>query len=154
MNTSLADHLGREIAALEAFVAVLQREQASLQQGDMAALEAVVSEKGRLADTLESLAQDRQRGFAALGIADDKAAVAAWFAGQKDPKLQNAWRTFLELAREAQTLNQINGQSIALLSRNNRERLAALTGRLARSNCYGPDGQTDLPPASRISDSV
>jgi flagella synthesis protein FlgN len=154
MNPALAEQLAREIAALHAFVAVLQQEQDSLRQGDMPALEAIVAEKSRLADTLETLGQTRQRGFAALGLANDKTAVTAWFAGQKDPALQTAWQTLLKLAREAQTLNQINGQSIALLSRNNRERLAALTGRLTRSHCYGPDGQTDQPPASRISDSV
>jgi flagellar biosynthesis/type III secretory pathway chaperone len=151
-----AQVLATEIATVQRFIVLLHEEQRRLREKQVEALEHVSNAKSELAGELEKIGAARNDCLAKLGL-DAKGngkAVEAWIAQQNAPRLQEAWRTLQNLAREAKSLNELNGQCIALLSRNNRERLDSLTRHQSNGVFYSPDGQTTHSGPSRISDTV
>jgi flagella synthesis protein FlgN len=152
----LAQALASEIAVVKRFIVLLQEEQQQLREKQVAALERVSAAKSGLAGELENICAQRSACLAKLGLEEkgNGKAVETWIARQNNPRLLEAWRTLQNLAREAKSLNELNGQCIALLSRNNRERLEALTGRQSNGIFYNPDGQAASSGGSRISDAA
>jgi flagellar biosynthesis/type III secretory pathway chaperone len=150
----LSQVLATEIAAVQRFVALLGEEKEILASGKPDDLARIIATKGELADELDAIGAKRQAALAQLGIAGQREAVEAWLATAGDAGLQQSWRALQELARQAKALNERNGQCIALLSRDNQERLAAISGRAPQFSFYGPDGQTPPVTGPRIDDSV
>ena len=143
-----------EIVAVQRFVALLKQEQAALRDNQLDVLEKLTEEKGTLLEELSRIGQERHQSLLQHGIAENREGVEQWLQAQQNPKLIQAWKALQQLAREAKTLNELNGQCIALLSNNNRQLLETLTGQHARGTFYGPDGQTSFSSGFRISDSV
>jgi flagellar biosynthesis/type III secretory pathway chaperone len=154
MNPGFAPCLAAEIAAVQRFVALLGEEKQVLGNGKTEELTRVIEAKGKLAEELTALGAARQAALVALGVPESSSAVENWLRAQKNPRLLEGWQTLQQLAREAQTLNELNGQCIALLSRNNRQLMDALAGQQASAATYGPDGQTPRGAGLRIRDSV
>jgi len=146
--------IASEIAAVQRFVALLKKEHAALRDSQFDVLEKLMEEKGNLIDELSRIGQERHQSLLLLGVAENREGVEQWLRTQQNPKLTEAWQVLQQLAREAKTLNELNGQCITLLSRNNRQRLETITGQHARGTFYGPDGQTSFSSRFRISDSV
>jgi|GEM_PF-1266023 len=142
MSASAADGfialVAAEITAVRAFVALLNDETGVLRGNDAGALERITAAKEKLAGELEELGKKRSAFFAAIGLTQNAAAVNNWLASQP-PAFAEAWRELMRLAEIARELNLANGQCIALLSRDTRIRLAALTGR--EESAYAPKGQ-------------
>lgn len=153
---NFAQALASEIGVVKQFIALLQEEQLQLREQQIEALENTSAAKSALAVELEKIGAARNTCLAELGLNAqiDGKAVEAWLAKQRNPRLLQAWQVLQNLARDAKALNELNGQCIALLARNNREQLDALTGRQANGIFYSPDGQAASSLKSRISDSV
>ncbi|MDR2625753.1 MAG: flagellar protein FlgN [Zoogloeaceae bacterium] len=157
-----AQLLATEIKAVERFVALLQEEQRQLRENEIDALENTTASKLQFAEELQAIGEARHACLRQLGLAcqddDDqqngRQTVEDWLIAQGNPRLLQAWYTLQNLARDAKSLNERNGQCIALLSRNTREQLDALTGRKADGIFYKPDGQTTVHGSFRIHDSV
>ncbi|GHT96262.1 hypothetical protein AGMMS49545_20800 [Betaproteobacteria bacterium] len=151
-----AQILASEIGVVKKFIALLQEEQRQLRENQVDALETTSVAKSSLATELETIGAARNASLAELGLNArlDGKAVETWISQQGNPRLLQAWRALQSLARDAKSLNELNGQCIALLSRNNREQLDALTGRQAHGIFYSPDGQPASGGSFRISDSV
>jgi flagellar biosynthesis/type III secretory pathway chaperone len=151
-----AQALASEIAVVKQFIALLQEEQRQLREKQIEALENTSAAKSALAGELEKIGAARNAHLAELGLdaQTDGKAVEAWIGKQNNPRLEQAWRDLQSLARDAKALNELNGQCIVLLARNNREQLDALTGRQANGMFYRSDGQTTSSGSFRISDSV
>lgn len=143
-----------EIAAVQRFVTLLGQEQEVLRTGKLEELGRLTEEKGKLVDELTSIGQERDSCLKQLGVTENSEGIESWMHEQQNPKLLQAWKALQSLAREAKALNELNGQCIALLSRNNRQLFDAITGQKARGTFYGPDGQTATSSGFRISDSV
>jgi flagella synthesis protein FlgN len=158
MNTAATDFtqlLAAEIAAVQRFIALLQEEQRQLRENEIDALENTTSSKLQLAGELEAIGEARRVHLSQLGFSqEDGHSVENWLITQGNPRLLQAWHTLQNLAREAKSLNERNGQCIALLSRNTREQLNALTGQQANGIFYKPDGQAAPGESLRIRDSV
>jgi flagella synthesis protein FlgN len=155
MTPAILSHiLANEIATVARFVTLLGEEKTILANGKPEELAHILEKKGKLIDALNAIGIERQAALEQLGIAEQRDAVEAWLQTKGGPELQQSWQTLQELARQAKALNEVNGQSIALLTRNNQELLEAISGRQPRLSFYGPDGQTTSNPGSRISDSV
>ncbi|MDR2637365.1 MAG: flagellar protein FlgN [Zoogloeaceae bacterium] len=147
-----------EIAAVGDFIKLLGEEAAVLQAGDAKGLESLILAKERQAGKLQKIGEERDACLAALGVGQNAPAVEAWLARQDDPRLREAWRDLMQLAREARELNQANGQCIALLSRDVRAKIDVLTGRSAENELYGQKGRSSpfspVNAGRRIRDSV
>ncbi|WP_303785414.1 flagella synthesis protein FlgN [Azovibrio restrictus] len=154
MSSTFAQLLAAEISAVQRFVALLKEEEKILRGNQLDALEKLMAEKDRLIEELSRIGEARQGWFAAAGITENRESIEKWLQTQSNPRLSQAWQALQRLAREAKALNELNGQCIALLSHNNRKLLETLRSPRADVGVYGPDGQTSLGPASRISDSV
>jgi flagellar biosynthesis/type III secretory pathway chaperone len=151
-----AQILASEIGVVKKFIALLQEEQLQLKENQVEALENTSAAKSSLATELEKIGAARNASLAELGLnaQTDGKAVETWISKQGNPRLLQAWRVLQSLARDAKSLNELNGQCIALLTRNNREQLDALTGRQVHGVFYSPDGQPAVSGSFRISDSV
>lgn len=154
MATDFAQLIAAEIKAVQLFVALLKEEQDALRTSRLDDLEQLTEAKGKLLDELTRIAEARHQGFMQLGITENRAGVEAWLRKQQNPRLLQAWKALQQLAQEAKSLNELNGQCIQLLSQSNRKLLESITGQQARGTFYGPDGQTALSSSFRISDSV
>lgn len=146
--------LSTELEAVQRFVGLLKREQEILKSTTLENLDELTAEKARLVDELTSIGQQRNACLAQLGVPESRNSIETWLKQQKNPGLSLAWKNLTHLAQEAKVLNELNGQCIALLARNNRQLLDTVTGQKARAILYGPDGQTANESGSRISDSV
>lgn len=146
--------LATELEAVQRFVGLLKREQEILKNVTLDNLDELTAEKSRLIEELNSIGQQRNACMTQLGITENRDSIEAWLKQQKNPQLSLAWKNLTLLAQEAKILNELNGQCIALLARNNRQLLDTVTGQKARQILYGPDGQASNESGSRISDSV
>jgi flagella synthesis protein FlgN len=151
-SPSFSQLLSAEIAAMQRFVSLLNEEKEALGGGRLEALSRIIESKGQLADELNAIGQQRRDCLLRLGVAESRDAVENWLQYQENPKLLQCWQALRQLAHDAKSLNERNGQCIALLSRNNRQLLDALTGHTAA--VYGPDGQTASGSGLRICDLV
>lgn len=150
-TTSFVPTTEVEVAAMQAFVALLEREQEMLGKGRIDDLLPLVDEKNRLAATLASIADRRSQALAAAGLAADRAGVSALLAMQADADGARAlWSSLLSLASRARELNRVNGELIGLRMQHNSQALQTLLG--TPLGLYGPDGQNTRAGSHRISD--
>lgn len=140
--TALPRLVAEELAQLRVFVTALQREQQSLVDGHLDNLLPLAEEKSRIAASLGSLAEQRNKALAAAGLAADKTGMMDWLTSQPKSAASRAeWDNLLELAAEARRLNELNGKLIATRMQHNQQALAVLHAAVNRAMMYGPDGQ-------------
>jgi flagellar biosynthesis protein FlgN len=146
-GTELAASLQLERDAVKAFVAILQREQHALIQGEGEDLDSLASSKAQMVKQLIEFGERRNRYLASRGLAPDGKGMDAWLA--EDPASAEGsgastavWSDLLRLARIAQQLNQTNGAIIASRLQNCQRAFAALQRASGTIALYGPKGQT------------
>lgn len=132
---------GEEIARLEEFIALLQREQEFLACGAVEPLLALIESKNSLANALARLAQTRERILMELGLPAGRAGMEAWLENSGTAADRQVWTRLLELAAQARDLNATNGKLIGLHMQHNQQALVALMSAVDRVTTYGPDGQ-------------
>jgi flagella synthesis protein FlgN len=142
--------LDEEVGKLGEFVALLQREQELLKNGDTETLLPLIETKTRLANGLTALSQARENHLARLGLAGGRVGMDAWLARHGDDRLKATWQDLLQLAGEARSLNELNGKLIGLHMRHNHQAFTALMGATDRAMTYGPDGQQQTGLGGRI----
>lgn len=135
-----------------AFVALLEKEQKSLQDGDIDALTGLAEEKAALIVRLGQIGDLRNQLLAAAGWPAEKAGLQAW--GATSPEAAAAAQGLLAIAAEAKELNRLNGQLIAMHLQRTQGALAILTRSQAGSGLYGPNGQTTARTGYRFIDSA
>lgn len=151
MNQSSAPQLltalGAERAALQRFIALLEREQGMLVENRTDSLLELSEQKSADALDLNKLAESRrallQRDIPQLTAST----IKAWLTGH-NAKALPLWQEVLTLTERARQLNQINGQLIQAKLRHNQQVLTVLSNAVNRANLYGPDGQTSFSPGS------
>lgn len=151
MTTGFLPTIEVEVAALQGFVALLEKEQEILGQGRTDDLLPLVERKNELAATLANLADQRSQALVTAGLAADRAGMSALLAMQSDADGACAlWSSLLTLAARARELNRVNGELIGLRMQHNSQALQALLG--TPLGLYGPDGQNTRVGGHRISD--
>ncbi len=152
-TTDFLPTVDSEIATLQSFCTLLEREQQLLGKGEIDALPQLVQEKNELAAALAAVAKQRATALAATGLAADRAGIAAWFAAHPTAtRARTDWSLLLSLATQARELNRVNGELIQLRMQHNSLALEALLGVTNTLGLYGSDGQSSLPSGRRISD--
>jgi len=140
-SAAIAHALGEEVARIEEFIVLLQREQELLAHGAADPLLELIESKNSLANALTRLAQTRERILAELGLPAGRAGMEAWLENSGASADRQAWTHLLELAAQARELNATNGKLIGLQMQHNQQALAALMSAVDRVTTYGPDGQ-------------
>lgn len=146
----MLEALQQELSALERFVALLQQEQDALVAGNVDALLALSQDKLGKAEQLNALGKQRVTRLQQAGYSGDSAGMTAWL-DDKPAIQQQTWERLLELAREAQRLNQTNGKLIQTHLQHNQQALNTLLGAANQAGTYGADGQAraTMPGTSR-----
>lgn len=145
----------KEIKLVTELIALLRREQASLQTGNAPALPALVTEKGKLVEALNALARQRNELLASHGLGKDKVGMTAWLESNPgDRVLKGSWQKLLELAEEARQIHLQNGQLVTLHLQETSGALAALNQEMQKSLLYGADGLSSAPAANQLIDSA
>lgn len=144
MNTrpSPLEGLPDESAAMRALLAVLEREQACLAEGNADGCAALLGEKATQVAALASLATERHRRLATLGFAADEHGMTAWLRVAPAGSAAD-WDALMAVTRNAHELNRVNGLLLAQLSARNRQALDALGLRAAGPGLYSAGGQAD-----------
>lgn len=151
----LVQGLNDEAQLIQQFVDLLLHEQKALSAGDTDALPALAEDKSKLAGQLDRMAEDRCNALLSMGFSADRKGIEAWCA--RFPTEQNVartWERILDLAREAQALNHLNGELIQLRMNVTAAALESLRAGKSSLDLYGPDGQSAKTDHRRIDHAV
>lgn len=142
--------LKRELLAFRQFHALLQTEQDALVSGNTDVLISLAQQKNEKVIELTQLAEQRNRFLTDRAGSTNQIGMEVWLDSFDPADRQGAgklWRELIELARNAKTLNQQNGQLIHTRLANNQQALAVLmSAHSTSSNLYGKDGQAYAAP--------
>lgn len=144
--------LKRELLAFGQFHSLLQAEQDALVSGNTDSLISLAQQKNEKVIELTQLAEQRNQFLTERAGSTNQIGMEAWLDSFDPADKQGAgkiWRELIELARNAKSLNQHNGQLIHTRLANNQQALAVLmSANAASSNLYGKDGQAYATPPS------
>jgi len=151
--TEIAALLKREAELVVRFRNTLLREQEALRSGISEGLAELSSEKLSLVESLNSAGVERAR---ALFSSDDSMVdMNAWFSTHpQERESALLWNELLDVAREARTINELNGNLINSLHQKTSEALSILMQGQADRSLYSSNGQASLSTGSRIIDSA
>ncbi|BBI98753.1 flagella synthesis chaperone protein FlgN [Ferrigenium kumadai] len=139
--------LTAERAALQKFVALLEREQVMLVENHTDQLLELSEQKSQDALELNKLAEARRALLKQHLPQLTVEAIRAWLETHSREGLA-VWQEVLSLAERAQLLNNANGAVIQMQLRHNQQTLAVLSNAVNKANLYGPDGQPSFSPGS------
>lgn len=145
--TKLLGALTAERSALQKFIRLLEQEQGLLTENNSDPLLELAEQKSTQAISLNELAESRrslmQKNIPALSVE----AIHAWLKAHSTEGLA-IWQEIRTLAKQAQQINNTNGELIQMKLRHNQQSLAVLSNAVNKANLYGPDGQTSFSPGS------
>ncbi|QNM95613.1 flagella synthesis protein FlgN [Chitinimonas koreensis] len=138
--------LQNELAELQAFVALLEREQRALVANTLADLVEFAKEKAARAQTLEALAKERKRLFEVNGVElspdpPHPLTGARQLPAEHLPTLAALWQELIQSARQASALNLTNGRLIDTRQQQNQQLMSMLQATHTTSLSYDAYGQ-------------
>jgi len=136
----IAQLIDTEATLLQGFVALLEREESLLIAGDADALLVLSQEKTERYHQLQRIHDDRALLLARLHKPHTDAAIREVCAPQ--PATCGRWDQVLELGREAQRRNLLNGKLITERLQHNQAALAVLLNATHRPQLYDAAGMT------------
>lgn len=146
----VAAQLSNELAALRAFVALLENEQQSLLNNDTERLLNIAEAKSQAANQLAEMATARRKAL----LTNSADSMETWLPKHAPASLPE-WNNIRQLAASAQQINTTNGELIQSGLRHNQQALSALQSASKNAaGLYGPDGQPNLGSSGRILGSV
>ncbi|MEW6314378.1 MAG: flagellar protein FlgN [Pseudomonadota bacterium] len=137
--------LRAECQAFSEFRQILQAEQDTLLKNEVDTLLRLAQSKADKVTQLSQLGEKRSRYLAKLGFTPDRNGMSQWIVahgGNDSAQVTKLWHELLDVAGEAQRINQSNGIMIETRLRHNQQALAALQAAANQGGFYGPDGQT------------
>lgn len=129
-----------EAALLRGFIALLEREEALLLEGDADGLMALSKEKSERYHQLQRLHEDRGQLLARFGRPNTAAAIQEICAPL--PDTLKRWDEVLRLAGDAQQRNTVNGKLINERMQNNQAALSVLLDAARQPQFYDAAGMT------------
>jgi len=139
-NTTLLAHLQAETAAIRQFNDLLKAEQKALSSNQIDTLTQFAQNKSGQVEALNRLAAERMAQLASLGIRADERGMEQWLA-TAGSEARKVWTTLLDVAREANANNQINGKLIQQCMQQHQQALSVLMAAANQVKLYGADGQ-------------
>ena len=136
--------LEQERARVQAFLQLLEREQAALVAGDHDDLLAFTEQKAAQVMELRRFSDARSRLLAAHGLRTDKDGMSAWIERHADAAARRIWDEIKSLAAQVRAINEINGALVAARLKHNQGAIMALQSAARSTGVYGPDGSARL----------
>ncbi len=140
--------LEQERARAQAFLQLLEREQAALVAGDHDHLLAFTEQKAAQVLELRRFSDARSRLLAAHGLSADKEGMSTWIEQHADPAARRLWDDIKTVGAQIRAINEINGALVAARLKHNQAAITALQSAARSSGVYGPDGGTRLTGAT------
>ena len=137
-----------EVTLMRDFVGLLVREEALLVAGDADALLPLAEEKTALYRKLQRISDQRALLLGAQGVTVTPEGLRKVYA--QSPSLSQRWEEVLELAREAERRNTLNGKLINEKLQSNQAALNILMSATNRQQFYGSDGLSRASGLGRI----
>jgi len=145
--TKLLGALTAERSALQKFIRLLEQEQGLLTENNSDPLLELAEQKSAQAINLNELAEARRNLMQQNIPALSAEAIHTWLKAHSTEGLA-IWQEIRALAKQAQQINNTNGELIQMKLRHNQQSLAVLSNAVNKANLYGPDGQTSFSPGS------
>ncbi|WP_248320717.1 MULTISPECIES: flagella synthesis protein FlgN [unclassified Caballeronia] len=140
MRDALLATVTEEVAAVQAFEALLEHEEKALIAAQpLAALPEIIGQKTALTERISGLEKERDAHLNALGFSGGFAGMEA--AAEADTRIAEQWKLLCAAARRAKQGNNNNGVLIRTRMEYNRKALAALQVAPSKAGFYGPDGR-------------
>ncbi|KND60881.1 Flagellar biosynthesis protein FlgN [Candidatus Burkholderia verschuerenii] len=139
MKDALLATVTEEVAAVQAFEALLVTEEKALIAAQPDALPGIIEKKTALTERIAALEQERDSRLTEMGLPQGAAGMDAASAG--DARITEQWALLRAAARRARQGNNNNGVLIRTRMEYNRKALAALQVSPAKTGFYGPDGR-------------
>lgn len=142
--TEIQSKLTEERSALQAFIGLLEREQAILLSPDTEPLLDLSNEKTRAAEMLTALVQKRTQYIPAA-----PGKVEAWLRSNAAGALV-IWKDIQKMGEQARQMNVTNGKLIQVRIRYNQQAVQALLSASEQTaGLYDPKGKTNMPGSGR-----
>ena len=130
-----------ELENTRIFLALLEREQIALAEGDIDDLPLLAADKDRIVEQLINLDSQRNQYLAAFGLPQDAGGMRAWISRfNEDYSVSSNWEELLELAHRAKQINQANAAIVTSCLQHARRALCALQGAAGQVTLYNPKG--------------
>ena len=136
--TVLLRQVSEELAQVQAFVDLLDREARALILGRFELLPGLTEQKREAAERIAACDTGRERLLATMGYSADREGADA-AAAHGGPALLQAWQRLLVLAAQAREKNHRNGLIVHAHLDYTRQSIAFLQA--GNGSLYGPDGQ-------------
>jgi flagella synthesis protein FlgN len=133
---------------------LLTREQMSLINADIDAIEGLLDEKSMLLQSINASVQVRYQALSNDGFEPNEDGMASWIGKNAQLELMHVWQDFQNTLVQAKELNRLNGQLINKHFNRNQQFLHQLQGNTATNAVYGRNGQTTSHNFARASLSV
>jgi len=141
--------LNQDAKLLNELVALLLKEQGSLVNMDIDAIESILDEKSEVLEVISNATKARHLALGQAGFDASENGMIVWVGKNANPRDQATWKTFqTELAR-AKELNRVNGQMINQHFNRNQNTINQLQGKPSGTGVYGPNGQATTSNRSR-----
>jgi len=155
MSLSIDPLLDKELAAVEAFLKLLQEEHKVLEHGPPERLHSLGEQKIQLVDTLNALEVQREQLLDGIPGDTPTKRMDAWLTAKAGRSASRSkWEKLLEQAREARNMHRLNAELVNSLLRRTGDAISILTQRQKEVSLYGSDGQAADVTGSRIVDSA
>ncbi len=151
---SISTLFEQDVKLINDLVFLLSREQISLIDADIDAMEDLLDEKGMLLQSINASVQVRYQALSNAGYEPNENGMAAWIESSAGVKQLQLWQDFQQTLEQAKELNRLNGQLINKHFNRNQQFLHQLKGGLAGESVYGRNGQTTSQDYTRPSLSV
>ena len=140
-----AENVAAETEALQQFLKILQSEQEALTLGNIDKLIEYVRLKSDQGLRLSQLSANLHRILRQYGFAGTPEDVSR-FIQREDPDgkcgLTRHWENLMNLAKQAQDMNQLNGAMIETQLKRNQQALTILQEAAKQTMLYGPTGHS------------
>ena len=130
-----------EFKLVQTLVNLLEREQKTLVNHDIADIEILMDEKAQVLQKINAASQLRYRALQAESFSPDEAGMNTFIRVSVDEEMNAAWLNFQRELTVAKELNRVNGVLISRHFNRNRDRLNDLQGNHSSSTIYGANGQ-------------
>ena len=151
---SISTFFEQDAKLVNDLVFLLSREQISLIEADIDAMEALLDEKSMLLQSINASVQVRYQALSNAGYEPNEDGMFAWIKNTDSVKLTLLWQDFQNTLEQAKELNRLNGQLINKHFNRNQQFLHQFKGGLANDSVYGRNGQTTSQNHTRPSLSV
>jgi flagella synthesis protein FlgN len=140
---SISNLFQQDVNLINELMFLLSREQVSLVDADIDAVEALLDEKSVLLQRISASAQLRYQALSKDGFQANENGMKSWVDAHTDTKQSLLWQDFQYTLEQAKELNRVNGQLINKHFNRNQQFLNQLQGK-SSNNMYGPNGQASV----------